>query len=187
MQNVGLIAERYAHALSQSVKTVEELSQVHTELSAVATLVSESDALQHVLKSPTIQSAEKLAVMHELVTRLGGSQLVKRFLTVVADHGRLAILPAIATRLSDINDERSGIRRVEIRSATSLDEDVRTRIKAALQKVAGGKVRIEEKVDPSLIGGLVAKIGTEVFDGSLRSRLQQMRARLKGQASSLAG
>ena len=187
MQNVGLIADRYAQALSQTVKTTDELAQVCRDLDAVAQVVSGSDALEHVVKSPRIATVQKLAVVNELATRLGTSQIVKRFLAVVADHGRLAILPEIARRIAEISDERAGVRRVELRSATALDDDVRARITRALQQASGGRVRIVEKVDPSLIGGMVAKIGTEVFDGSLKSRLQQMRARLMGQASSLAG
>jgi F-type H+-transporting ATPase subunit delta len=178
MENVRLIADRYAQALSSTVESTEELSALRDELLRVAAVVRESPELGHVLENPVIDGDEKIAVMVEIARRLETSQLTQRFLRVVGQHGRLVILDAIARAVSEAYDERAGIHEVRIRSAVPLEDALKERLAAVLEKVAGGTIRIEETVDPSLMGGLVARVGTQVFDGSLKTRLSEMRSRL---------
>jgi F-type H+-transporting ATPase subunit delta len=188
MERAGLIADRYAQALSQTVADLDQLAQVRDELKALARLVEESRELRGVFASPIVGADEKERVAVTLAERGGASQLTRRFLRVVAHNGRLALLPEIARALARRHDERAGVHEVELRSAQPLAPDLRARLEPTLEQLAGGKVRIEERVDPSLIGGLVARIGTRVFDGSLRTRLRRMRSLLMGRASAgLAG
>lgn len=183
MENVGLVAERYAQALAQTVRETDQLALVRDEVVAVARLFTESAELQATLKSPIVDAAAKQAVMNEIAARLQVSQLVKRFLTVVGEYGRFSLLPAIAKAVARAYDERAGIREVELRVAAPLDADMSRRLEAALVRATGGKVRVRELVDPSLIGGVVAKVGTLVYDGSLRTKLEEMRLRLSGRTS----
>ncbi|GAB4373653.1 MAG: ATP synthase F1 subunit delta [Acidobacteriota bacterium] len=186
MEQAGLIAERYAEALARVVDDTDQLVQVTREVQAIADLVRASRELRVVLANPIISREQKDAVVGAIAERLGASRLVRRFLQVVSQHGRLVILPEIADALGRACDARTGVHPVELRSATPLDASLRERLVRALERIVGGKVRLSEKVDPEIIGGLVARIGTRVYDGSLRTQLEKMRSRLRGGASAEA-
>ncbi len=186
MEQAGLIAERYAEALARTVADADQLAGLAREVQSIAALVRESRELRVVLANPIISHKQKEAVVDEIAARLGASRLTRRFVSVVASHGRLPILPAIADALGRICDARAGIHPVELSSAVPLDSGLRERLVAALERIVGGKVRLSESVDPEIIGGLVARIGTRVYDGSLRTQLEKMRARLAGGASAEA-
>lgn len=182
MENIGLIADRYANALAQSVRDPAQLGQLRDEIGTVAALVTSSNELSGVLKSPIVSPAAKEKVMLELASRVQVSQLAKRFISVIGLHGRFSILPAIAKAISRVCDERAGIREVELSVAAPMEASLRARLETALATLTGGQVRIRERVDPAIIGGVVAKIGTTVYDGSLKAKLEQMRSRLAGRA-----
>jgi F-type H+-transporting ATPase subunit delta len=187
MENVRLIAERYAQALSQTVESNEELAEVRDELADLGAAVSESEHLRDVLASPIFAAEQKLAVMVEIAERQGASQLVRRFLRVAADHSRLELLPHLADAVARVHDQRAGIHEVEVLSAVPLESDTRARLVDSLERVAGGQVRVKEEVDPSLLGGLVARVGAHVYDGSLKARLRELRARMAGSGAGRIG
>ncbi len=178
MSDARLVAGRYAQALSEVVIEPAAFETARQELRALATLVSESDALRHALANPVIGVSSKERVIAEIAQRMELSPPVRRLLTLLAERERLMLLPELAGAVDQLCDARAGVHEVEIRSAVPLAENTRDRLQVALGKISGGEVRIKETVDPELLGGVVARIGTTVFDGSLQTRLNALRSKM---------
>ncbi|MDH3283408.1 MAG: ATP synthase F1 subunit delta [Acidobacteriota bacterium] len=187
MKNVRLVATRYAQALSAAVPDADTLERVRDDLLAISAAIEASSELRRVLANPVAVSGAKGRVVRAVAERCGADARTLRFLDVVAARDRLAALPEIAAAVDAELNRRAGVFEVEITSAVSLEDELRQRIAAALAKVAGGRVKITESVDPELLGGVVARIGTTLFDASLRTRLEKMRTRmLSGKTAGIA-
>ncbi len=180
MKNDRLLAARYAEALSQAVPNVQDLAAAWDDLRALSAVLAKSEELRKVIKSPAIDGAAKARSIKAIGERLGMRPAALHFVATLAQHGQLAMLPQIAQAVGAAVDRRSGIAEVAITTASAIDDNTRTRLVAALERAAGRKVRVSETVDASLIGGLIARIGATVFDGSLRTKLEKMRSRLAG-------
>ncbi len=188
MKDVRLVVDRYARALSRAVADGEGFARVRDQLAVLARAVRESPDLRRVLANPVVSPEGKERVILAIADRIGVLPVTRRFLEVVGRHERLLLLPEIAEAVAREADRREGVREVELRAAAPLPEDVRGRVEGALRAAAGGKVRLRETVDPDLLGGLVARIGGTVIDGSLKTRLERLRARLRSEsAAGLAG
>ena len=180
MKNDRLLAARYAEALSQAVPNVLDLAAAWDDLRTLSGVFSKSEELRRVIKSPAIDGAAKARAIRAIGERLGMRAPALHFVATLAQHGNLAMLPHIAQAVGLVVDRKSGIAEVAITTATAIDDTTRSRLVAALEKAAGCKVRVSETVDSSLIGGLIARIGATVYDGSLRTKLEKMRSRLAG-------
>lgn len=188
MQDAGLIAGRYAQALSDAVRDGGEFQKIREEIHLFAELFRKSPELRHAFANPVIPAAAKKQVAQTIGERTGVSPTTLRFLAVLARHERLVLLPEMAEAVDGVADRRFGVHEVEIRSAAPLSDDVRARLTQALQDLAGGKIRISERVDPELLGGVVARVGATIYDGSLKTKLETLRSRMAGGAGSrLAG
>ena len=175
------VATRYARALADVVLAPGSALSAPAALEQLKSfqgLVAESEDLRNVLLSPSVQSSKKRAVVAEFGKTLGISQAVKNFLYLVIDHRRLDLLGAMAKAFEDAVDERQGRVRAEVRSALPLTEDQRAAVSTQLRQMSGKEVRCEFEVDESLLGGLSARIGSKISDGSARGRLDVMRQRL---------
>lgn len=175
------VVNRYANALADvvllpgsDVQPVEAIAQ----LRAFQATVQESPALRSVLASPAIPVARKRAVLKDIAQRLGLSRVVRNFILVLSDHRRSAALDQILDTLDIFFDERLGFVRAEIKSAVDLNPAQREELSGQLSKLAGAPVRMRFAVEPELIGGVTAKIGSRVYDGSVRGQLAGMRKRL---------
>jgi len=109
-----------------------------------------------------------------VLVKLGASELTQRFLALVAERDRLAEVGGIARAVRQMADERAGRVRAKVESATALAADAQSNLKRALEKRTGKKVDLDVVVDPELLGGLRATIGSTVFDGTLRSQLARL-------------
>lgn len=180
MKNDRLLAARYAEALSQAVPDVSDLAAAWDDLRALSDVLAKSEELRKVIKTPALGPAVKARAIRAIGERLGMRAPALHFVATLAQHSNLALVPQIAQALGLVVDRKSGIAEVAITTATAIDDTTRTRLVAALEKAAGRKVRVKETVDSSLIGGLIARIGATVYDGSLRTKLEKMRSRLAG-------
>ena len=183
MKKVRLVAERYALALSRAVAGDADFARARDDIQALARLVDKSADLRRALGNPIIDPQAKLAVLQELGRRLGAQPPAMRMLAILAEHDHLPLLRAVATAVAQALDRRAGVSEVEIRSATPLDPDLRRRLTAALERVTKGKVRTREVTDPELLGGLVVRVGGTVMDGSVKTGLAKMGARLAGRTT----
>jgi F-type H+-transporting ATPase subunit delta len=175
------VAARYARALADAVLAPGsglEPVQAVAQLTAVEALMQESSELRHALSSPAVRPPNKRRVIDDLAGRSGLSRLIRNFLFVLVDHHRFAVLPDIREAFETEIDQRLGFVRAEVASAQSLDGEQTRAIEAGLTTLTGKQVRARFHVDPALIGGVVARIGSTVYDGSLRGQLESMRRQI---------
>jgi F-type H+-transporting ATPase subunit delta len=170
--------DAYAAAIFELAGAEGDLGRVETEFYAIARSVETSPDLRDALLNPLLPTDRKQAVVDSLV---GGraSQLTVNLVSLVISQGRASELGAIADQLAQLVARSGGSDVAEIRSAIPLDDETVRRLSAALSKATGRPVEARTIVDPSVIGGVVARVGDTVIDGSVRSRLQSLRAAAK--------
>lgn len=174
-------ANRYARALADVVlarNSPISAADAVAQLRSAEQLITGSDELRNALLTPAIQTARKRAVMGRLLEELGTSTIIRNFVYVVIDHRRIPIISDIREAFELLIDERLGFARAEVSSAEPLDARRSSEIESELSSMTGKRMRLRFAVDPALLGGVVARIGSTVYDGSLRGQLQQLRRQL---------
>jgi F-type H+-transporting ATPase subunit delta len=141
------------------------------ELRSFEATFESSSELRNALISPAVPPARKRAVAGRIGEMLGVSRTARNFLFVLSDHRRIAMLPEMLEAFELLLDERLGFIRAEVSSAQELDQPHRDAVARELERLTGKKVRMRFAVDGSLLGGLVARIGSTVYDGSVRGQL----------------
>ncbi|WP_348268368.1 ATP synthase F1 subunit delta [Edaphobacter paludis] len=170
---------RYAHAFA-SVAASNHLDSnaAQQQLRDFSETLADSHELREVLMNPSIVNEQKLKILDAIVSRIGMIPQVRNFLAVIMNHQRLAELDEIITEYHEIADEQSGLAEAEITSARPLNNEDRVELEAQVAKVAGGRVRATYREDAALLGGAVVRIGSTVYDGSLRGQFQQLKRKL---------
>lgn len=179
----GALAFRYARALSDLVlKPGSKMDPraVLGDLEWFEAQVAGSAELKVALESPAVPSARKRAVVARLAKELPVSDLVRRFLFVIIDHRRTHQLREIREAFETVMDERTGIVRADVVSARQLSDAQQRDVLSSLSQVTGKQARARFTVRPDLIGGIVARIGSTVYDGSIRGQLDALKHRLAG-------
>lgn len=174
----GALAKRYARALAEAVGDPQELEAVGRELAAFVQLLREHRDLRALLANPGVQQADKAAILERLAVGLALRPTATAFLRLVLEKGRLGSLETIAGLYQDFMDERLGRVRAEVTTAAPVDGAIMGRLAERLAAVAGKRVVLEAKTDVGLLGGLTARIGDTVYDGSLRAQLARVREQL---------
>lgn len=170
--SAGQIAERYAQAIFELGSEQGELSTLCEQLSAFSAAVDSSPELKGVLTNPLCPVGQRTALIREVAERLGISSLGVRALLVIARRSRITALGAIVERLSLLVDEREGIIRASVVTATEMPESYFQTLTEHLQSATTRRVVLKRSIDPDLIAGAVAKIGDSVLDSSVRGRLR---------------
>ena len=165
------VANRYAKALSEIAATQENPRKVEQELENFVSLLQKNAELRGVLDSPAISFEKRKAVLRAVVSRLKLEKITSHFLQVLLDHFRMNILEEIATAFKRLSDDRLGIVRVEVQAADPLREAERKALKSCFEKITSRKVELAVSHEPSLLGGMVARVGSTVYDGSLKNQL----------------
>ena len=180
------VANRYAHALVDIVMAPGsplKPEDAVTQLRAVEAVIQESAELRTALQTPAIQNSRKRAVMGKLMESTGAAPLIRNFVYVVIDHRRIGVIGDIREAFEVQLDERLGFVRAEVSSAAPLNEQLGAGLESELSKLTGKRMRLRFDVDPALLGGIVARIGSTVYDGSVRGELRELGRRLAGQFS----
>jgi F-type H+-transporting ATPase subunit delta len=172
------LAQRYASALVDVALENKQADRVKEELAGFATMVRESPELHAFLSNPSIARASKHAAIEQLVARMGASRTLRNYLFVIVDQRRAGMLPEIEQAFSALLDARQGVMQATVTSAADLTEGERAELDAALEKLTGKIVQAQFNTDPALIGGAVVKIGSTIYDGSVRAQLDRLRARM---------
>lgn len=167
----------YARALFEIARAEGTLDEVEDELFRFARSYESSDALRNVLTDEMIPAAKRQAIIEDL---LGGkaTPTTTQLVSMVVGSGRGHDLPAIIDKLVERASNSKDLEVAEVRSAVALTDDQQDRLKAALANATGKAVNLKVIVDPSILGGIVATVGDTVIDGSVRTRVDQLKSRL---------
>lgn len=173
-------ATRYARALIDvAQKEQADLAQIESQLAAFDLLLREHELLGTVLLNPAVPAPRKRNAVAALVARLALSPILGKLLVLLAERDRLVLLPhllaAYRQRLLDIQN----VVRAEVTTATAIADDKAAEIEQSLARATGRHVTLSTRVDPAIVGGLVARVGGTVFDASVTSHLQRMKQRLE--------
>jgi F-type H+-transporting ATPase subunit delta len=178
---LSAVISRYVEALADvvtgsasGIRPEDALAELRT---FDATLGS-SPELRNALASPSVPASRKRAVVGRIADQLGLSRIMRNFLFVLIDHRRIAEVPQILPAFELVLDQRLGFARAEVSSAGELSEAQRSTLNRRLERLTGKRIRMRFSVDESLIGGVVARLGSTVYDGSVRSRLHGLEHRL---------
>ena len=175
------VAHRYARALADAVLDPAaqlEPKQALAELRQFSAMLAGSVELRSVLLSPAVAGSRKRAVIAKFGDIVPYSRLVRNFLYVLVDRRRISSIAEIAEAFETTLDERLGILRAEVRAASHLTDAQQAAMTQTLSRMTGKQVRCEFSTDPALLGGAVARIGSTVYDGSVRGQLEALRERL---------
>lgn len=178
--SVQTIARRYGSALADVILQRGEATEVQQELQQWEDLLQSNAALQEVFRNPTIALDQKRAVLNKLIDRAKPRPTTTNFLKVLLQNQRLTELSEINRKLAAILDERAGMVAAIVTTAHPVPSDIQRSLEHKLTTVTQKKVRLNFEEDPDLIGGLVTRIGSTVYDGSVRNQLQQLKERMAG-------
>ena len=175
------VASRYANALvdvALGPKADADPPTIAAELKAFDAILASSAELRHALASPSVAVARKRAVITRIAERLGSGRITRNLLLVLNQHRRIDSLAAVIEAFEVLLDERLGFSRANVTSARELDAAQRQQLEMELGRLTGRRMRLKFDVDESLIGGVVARIGSTVYDGSVKGRLAMLARQL---------
>ena len=178
--SVQTVARRYATALADVVIQQGEAREVQDELLAWEELLQANSNLREVFANPTIALDQKRAVLNKLIEMAKPRATTANFLKVLLQNQRLTELGEINRKFAQILDERAGMVAATVTTARAVPADAQAKLHDTLATLTGKKVRIDFATDPEIIGGLVTRIGSTVYDGSVRSQLQQIKEKMAG-------
>jgi F-type H+-transporting ATPase subunit delta len=177
-------ATRYARALFDVARKESDVQQAGRELSGFAQLIAGNEMLARVLENPAIPVARKRAVVEQLLARGGAmSSVVTKLVLLLADRDRLAILPDLARAYEARLMEEAKVVRAQLTTAVEIPGDRVEALRQGLARATGRQVQLETQVNPAIIGGAVARIGSTVYDGSVTTQLQKVKERLTAAAA----
>ena len=170
------VARRYADALIDVAAEANEIERIGNDLRTVeAALGAHDGLLGSVMTSPVFTVEERENVLLEVLPKLGLHGLSDNLMRVLNTNKRFTVLAEIRRQFDALADAKAGRVRVQVSTAEALTPQLETEIKAALERTTGKTVLVEHHIDPSLIGGMVARVGGTVYDSSLRTRLEQLK------------
>jgi len=173
-------AVRYARALFDVVlRERGDLAVVERELGEFVELFAANPELEKVMLNPAVPAPRKRAAVSELVNRAGLMPVLGKLLVLLAERDRLALLPEVLRSFRQRMLDHQNVVRAEVTTAVPLMADRVGQVQRSLSQATGRTVMLETRVDPALVGGLVARVGSVVYDASLTTQLQKMKERLE--------
>jgi len=169
---------QYANALADIVLEQGAGEPARKQLEDFAAAYAESGELRNFLASPAVTRGEKHGVLEKLVARLGSSRIIRNFLFVVVDNQRAHLLTGIVETFEHVLRQREGVAEAEVVSAVELSSKQKSTLLETLERLTGKKVQAKYTCETGLMGGAVVRIGDTIYDGSVKNRLDLLRARL---------
>jgi F-type H+-transporting ATPase subunit delta len=176
--SIETVARRYATALADVVVKSKETESVKSELKQWEALIASNSDLENAFSNPVIQHLKKEKVLEGLLLRTKPSKTTANFLRVLLQNNRLTDLKEINERFALVLDERSGVVAAEITSSRELTESEKAELRSNLEKLTGKRVNADFNTDGDLIGGVVTRVGSTVYDSSVRTQLENLKAEL---------
>jgi F-type H+-transporting ATPase subunit delta len=176
---LSAVAERYAAALAEVALERKLADKVKSDLGAFVELFLSSADLRNALESPVVSSDVKHKVIQEVTAKMGVDEAVRNFVYLIVDHRRTEMLREILAALYQQLNMRMGIAEAEVRSARELSGAEKQQLTAVLERRTGKKIEASFHEDKTLLGGAVVRVGSTVYDGSVREQLNRLRERLE--------
>lgn len=173
------IAERYTRALFALAQEQSQLEAAEKDLQALGRILAESREFKRLLANPLLPRERKAAVLEAVLAKLSAADVTRRFIRRLALAQRLGALPAIIRQYEALMTEHRGEVVLDVASTRPLSESDAQAVAAVFERASGKRVRVRAAVDPSLLGGLVVKMGGRMIDASVRSKLSRLQAALK--------
>jgi F-type H+-transporting ATPase subunit delta len=178
--SIETVARRYASALADVVTKSGDTEVVKNELKTWEQLITSSGELHSAFANPAIAHLSKEKVLEGLLTKTKPTATTANFLRVLLRNGRLTELPEINEKFASVLDERSGVVAAHVTSARPLGEAEKAELQASVARLTGKKVNLNFEIDENLIGGVVTRIGSTVYDGSVKTQLENLKKELIG-------
>jgi F-type H+-transporting ATPase subunit delta len=178
---LSAVSMRYAKALVDVVAEPNsgiDGQHAKDQLRQVAAIISSSDDLRGAFLSPAVSPSRKRAVVAKLIAPLGIHNKIRNFLYVVIDHRRVHEISSIVEAFEVLLDEQLGFVRADVTSAAPLNDAQKAALEQQLTRMAGKKAKLKFSTDPALVAGVVARVGSKVYDGSVRGQLERLRTSL---------
>ena len=176
-----VFAPKYAEAFgSVAAEKNLDVKAARQQMRDFADTLEGSPALREVLSDPSIEQQQKLGVLDAVAERIGMYREVRNFLALAMDHGRLGQIESILDAYHQVADAGVGLVEAEVTSARAISLDDRREMEFEISKLVVSRVNVSYKEDPSLLGGAVVRIGSTVYDGSVRGQLAQVKEALAG-------
>ena len=175
------VARRYASALADVIIERNEQAEVREELAAWEGMILSNPALLEAFINPTVPYEQKAKVLNELIARTKVRQTTANFLRILLKNQRLAELPQVNAKLDQVLDERSGVVSAQVTSARPVSDSTKLALEEKLADITGKRIRLSFGTDESLLGGIVTRIGSTIYDGSVRNQLKRLGEELAGQ------
>jgi F-type H+-transporting ATPase subunit delta len=178
---VASVASTYARAFADVVLDSRvDVKRAVGGLRRIAALVTESEELRRVWENPAVPAEQKRRLLDAIVKREGIEKPVRNLVAVLIDHRRVQYLEQIAQQLEKELDARLGFAEAEITSARELGDAEQRALEAQIEKVTGRRVRARFALDPSLLGGAVVRVGSTIYDGSVKGQLEKIKEAISG-------
>jgi len=176
---MAAVASRYARAFADVVEDHKlDPAKTMQELAEIAALVQQSHELHNVLQNPAVEQKQKLGLLDAIMKRMGGDRLLRNFVAVLIDQKRIGQISEIAEQFRKELDQRMGIADAKVSSARALTAAERKSLEQRLAALTGKTVRATYAEDGTLLGGAVVRIGSMVYDGSVRGQLRRIKENL---------
>ncbi len=180
-QPTSPLAIRYAQALAQVVDAAKiPAADIQSQLADFGETLAESAPLREVLDNPSIPVDQKVKVIDAIVAKTKYAKPVRNFIAVLIAHDRISAFAGIAQAYTTLAEEAQGIQHAEVTTARDLDEAGRNALESKMRSIAGGKLTATYKQDATLLGGAIIRIGSTVYDGSIRGQLARLKQTLQG-------
>lgn len=176
------IADRYATALFELARDASAIDAAAADLTQLQAMIDDSDDLRRLLRSPLFSREEQSRALDAVLERAGTGQLTRRFVGVVAKNRRLFALEDMIRAFRAILARHRGEITAEVTTAAPLNDRQRAQLEDALKSVLGARIAIQARTDPTLLGGMIVRVGSRMVDSSLRSKLDRLQLAMKGAA-----
>jgi F-type H+-transporting ATPase subunit delta len=174
------VARRYASALADVIIARGEEAAVREELAAWEKMITDNAALVEAFSNPTVAYEQKGKLLNELISRTKVRPTTANFLRILLKNQRLAELPQVNAKLAQVLDERSGVVSAQVTSARPVPDATKKQLEGKLAEITSKRVRLSFGTDESLLGGIVTRIGSTIYDGSVRNQLMRLGEELAG-------
>lgn len=173
------VAGRYASAMFELAQEQSQLPQVEQDLGNLQALLDESEDLRRMVRSPVFSAEDQSRALEAVLSRIGVAPLTMNFVKLIARNRRLFALGDVMKAFRGLVARSRGEVEADVTSATTLTDDQMAALKETLKASIGKDVQVTAKVDPSLLGGLIVKVGSRMIDSSLRTKLATLKMRMK--------